>query len=229
MKSIKLYITFCLLLLTACSAPFVEEECPPNVIIDYIDAIKLKGINYVKLYEQDISNIQKGEKVGEITYTLSGNACSNYKMKDGDATFLQVGTPIYKVDGYKQSFRLMTGNGLYQATGNPNAETVKDFYDIEDKVLRISIESNEDGSHIKDFAEEYVQAFMNEFFSLNYVDPKTFYDQSLFEGERIFLRIHLQDGTSISFVYWEKNNVFSFGAIGNDKLKTIIKGEVPLK
>jgi len=38
----------------------------------------------------------------------------------------------------------------------------------------------------------------------------------------IFLRVHLQDGTSFRMVYYPKANAFSAGAFGTEKIQSLI-------
>ena len=42
-----------------------------------------------------------------VKFKVSGNVCDpNYRVKDGDAAFLDPGTPIYQVIGYPPSEQL---------------------------------------------------------------------------------------------------------------------------
>jgi hypothetical protein len=59
-----------------------------------------KNINYDRNYESDTSNLEIGKPVGKVKYMLSGNACSDYKMQNGDATLLPKGTKIYEIKSY---------------------------------------------------------------------------------------------------------------------------------
>ena len=58
--------------------------------------------------------------LAHVKFKVSGNVCDpNYKLKDGDAAFLEAGTPIYQVNGHTPSAELAASfNGslvLYKA------------------------------------------------------------------------------------------------------------------
>lgn len=45
-----------------------------------------------------------GQVVAQVKYRVDGNVCDpNYLPKDGDAAFLDPGTPIYEVKGHPTS------------------------------------------------------------------------------------------------------------------------------
>jgi hypothetical protein len=104
---------------------------------------------------------------------------SGLQKKNGDATLLPKGTKIYKVKGYAPDFRLIAGDQLYEASHNPKAKILADFYDIEGRVERISLESTADGFHIKDFSREATARFMEELLKLDYVGFDEIYNVNL--------------------------------------------------
>lgn len=66
--------------------------------IDYANTFMLKGVNYIE--DNKVITDEKiiGLEVGTIKYNLvDGKANSKYHLKDGDATFLEVGTKIYSL------------------------------------------------------------------------------------------------------------------------------------
>ncbi|MGM0885002.1 MAG: hypothetical protein ACQEXQ_28665 [Bacillota bacterium] len=245
---IKMMLMVILLLFTACGSKSYEEnqvsegkETPKQVLleaknnvkdcpdaeIDYIDALMWNDISYDYVGDETFSKealkVGKGKEVGEIDYTLSDNACMDYKMKNGDATFLLEGTKVYEVEGYKSTFRLIAGEKLYQSNGNPNAKIVSDVYDIQGKVSKISFESTNDGHQISVFTEEAEKEFIEEYLALEYVGFDEIYKRGKGLGDKgkEFLRIHLDDDTSFRISYWTEENLISPGAVGTDRLKTI--------
>lgn len=210
------------------NSPFknVVRNCPDGVI-DYVHALYMNDIHYTRNYESDISKLEKGKEMGEVNYMLSGDACSDYQMKNGDATLLQKGTKIYQVKGYDPNYRLLADGQLYEADKNPNAKTVADFYDIEGRVEKISFESTEDGSYIKDFSNDAANEFMEEFLKLDYVGFDEVYKKAngLSDVNRVFLRIHLKDGTSFRVGYWMDQKVITPGAYATDRMKEIVTNE----
>lgn len=245
MRKKVILMIFSLVLVTACASTEIHQnvlmetndlkikECP-DADIDYIDALKWNDILYDYVEEtvsntsQDASKVAKGREVGEIGYTLVNNACMGYKMKNGDATFLPIGTKVYEVEGYKPTFRLLAGDKLYQSNGNPEAATVSEVFDIEGRVSKISFESTDDGRHISYFTEEASKEFIEEYLSLKYVGFDEIYKKGKGLGDkgRAFLRIHLDDGTSFRISYWTEENLISPGAVGTDRLKTITLQQV---
>src|SRR6059036_1150251 len=90
-----------LLLLTACQLPGSAKDCS-TVQIEWVDFIQIGSTQYVAgpeapttLQESDL-----GPVVGHVKSKVAGNVCDpNYRPKDGDAAFLEPGSPIYQVNG----------------------------------------------------------------------------------------------------------------------------------
>jgi hypothetical protein len=109
-------------LLAACQLPGSGRACTAQ--IDWVDFVQIGSIQYVAspgspmtLQESDL-----GPVVAHVKAKLSGNVCDpNYRPKDGDAAFLDPGTPIYQVNGHPPS-RLVAAHRAgrieaYAATG----------------------------------------------------------------------------------------------------------------
>jgi len=96
-----------LLLLGACELPGSVSGC--HAQIDWVNFIQVGSTRYIAgpeattvLQESDL-----GEVVAKVKFKVSGNVCDpGYKVKDGDAAFLDVGTPIYLVKGHAQGDQL---------------------------------------------------------------------------------------------------------------------------
>src|SRR5215510_11816723 len=96
----RLGVAIALLLLTGCRLPGAAEECKAQ--IDWVDFIQVGPTQYVvgpgspaTLNETDL-----GPVVAQVKFKVSGNVCDpGYRPKDGDAAFLEPGTPIYQVTG----------------------------------------------------------------------------------------------------------------------------------
>ncbi len=97
----RLTVAIALLLLAACQLPGSAKDCS-TVQIDWVDFIQIGSIQYLAgpgapttLQESDL-----GPVVGHVKSKVAGNVCDpNYRPKDGDAAFLEPGTPIYQVHG----------------------------------------------------------------------------------------------------------------------------------
>ncbi|QDH22098.1 hypothetical protein [Saccharibacillus brassicae] len=197
-----------------------RDECKGT--LDYLGALMLNDSYYFQnRTTEQIPPGLIGEKITEVGYTLSDDACQDYVMRNGDATLVPTGTPIYKMHGYRSSFRVIAGGQIFEVNDNPQARTIGDLYDIEGKVLRISRESGNDGSHMWDFSAADTEAFIADMLSLNYVGFDEIYKNNPPENN-IFLRIHLRDGTSMRITYGLNANTLTSGAYGTERMREIV-------
>jgi hypothetical protein len=96
----KLMVALALLLAAACQVPGAPTTC--NAQIDWVNFIQVGSTQYVAgqqpptpLQESDL-----GAVYAHVKFKVSGNVCDpNYRLKDGDAAFLDAGTPIYQING----------------------------------------------------------------------------------------------------------------------------------
>ncbi len=96
-----------LLFTAACQLPGSTSSC--NSQIDWVNFIQVGSTQYVAgpqsptvLQESDL-----GLVYAHVKFKVSGNICDpNYRLKDGDAAFLDSGTPIYQVSGHPTSDQL---------------------------------------------------------------------------------------------------------------------------
>src|SRR5438477_12935530 len=87
------------LLIAACQLPGSAPTC--NAQIDWVNFIQVGSTQYVAgpqsptiLRESDL-----GAVYARVKFNVSGNVCDpNYRLKDGDAAFLDAGTPIYQLN-----------------------------------------------------------------------------------------------------------------------------------
>lgn len=109
-----------LLFASGCQMPGSHPSC--NASIDWVNFVEVGSTQYVAgpasptaLRESDL-----GPVYAHIKFKVSGNVCDpSYRLKDGDAAFLDPGTPIYQVNGHPLGEQLAARfNGsivLYQA------------------------------------------------------------------------------------------------------------------
>jgi hypothetical protein len=84
----------------ACQLPGSHATC--NASIDWVNFVVVGSIQYVAgpatpsvLLASDL-----GPVYAHVKFKVSGNVCDpSYRVKDGDAAFLDPGTPIYQVNG----------------------------------------------------------------------------------------------------------------------------------
>lgn len=95
------------LIVAGCQAPGSQPAC--NAAIDWVNFIQVGSTQYVAglgspdvLQESDL-----GPVYAHVKFKVSGNVCDpNYRLKDGDAAFLDSGTSIYEVNGHPPSEEL---------------------------------------------------------------------------------------------------------------------------
>jgi hypothetical protein len=95
------------LLLASCQVFGVDTQCTNQ--IDWVDFIQVGSTQYVvgpgsatTLQESDL-----GPAYAKVKFKVSGNVCDpNYRLKDGDAAFLDPGDTIYAIKGYPPTQRL---------------------------------------------------------------------------------------------------------------------------
>jgi hypothetical protein len=90
-----------LLLTAACQLPGSSPTC--NAQIDWVNFIQVGTTQYVAGLTQSPTVLQEsdlGPVFAHVKFKVSGNVCDpSYRLKDGDAAFLDAGTPIYQVNG----------------------------------------------------------------------------------------------------------------------------------
>ena len=104
-----------------------SKSCPDG-IIEWVDILMLNDVTYTPDVDgAHIGNNIKGEKLGEVNYMMADHACSNHKLRNGDAAYLPKGTQIYEYKGYSPDFRVIAGNKVYQVHDNKKAKTISDL------------------------------------------------------------------------------------------------------
>lgn len=209
------------LILVACaSLPSANGQPSSNqgVQIDWIDFIRFGGITYTAPPAgsgRPLMGSDLGPVFATVKFKLDGNVRNpNYQSKDGDAAFLNPGTKVYSVKGYKSTFRLAAyQNGeiqLYESDTNPHAKVGADLLDIGGKVLYIGINSEQDGktelAAIKDSKQVVglITMVLKAPVNQNYQSSGS---------SQYFLDFHLQDGTSVIRAYWPDSGELSRGIL----------------
>jgi hypothetical protein len=98
-----------LLLTVACQLPGSPSNCQTTQI-DWVNFIQVGSTQYVAGLQQSPTALQEadlGPVYAHVKFKVSGNVCDpNYRLKDGDAAFLDAGTPIYQVNGQPPAMEL---------------------------------------------------------------------------------------------------------------------------
>ncbi|PAE38961.1 hypothetical protein CHI06_17550 [Bacillus sp. 7884-1] len=218
--------------LASCNQSNLTIGCPDGAI-DWVDLLKIDDVTYQHQFEDTpdeplSTQIEKGEPIGKVTYKMADNACSDHKMRNGDAAYLEKGTTVYAVRGYPSSLMVVANDKVYVADQKKDAKTIGDIYPIKGLVKEVHIESTDDGSRIHTFSPEAKEKFLNEWLLLEAIDPMEMYKEDAFEGNRIFLEIEMNNGVSFRELYWSDTNAFHRGAYGNKIIQEVINQETAL-
>jgi hypothetical protein len=214
-------------ILTSCNLSF---GCP-DAEIEWVDVLMIDDVKYHQPFTVDPDEplfppVEKGKPLGEIEYKMADKACSDHKMKNGDAAYIEEGTIVYAVKGYPSSLMVMANEKVYVADENTDAKTIGDLYQIKNLVKNIHLESKEDGSRIHTFSPAAMEKFLEEWLKLELADSEKMARKNTFEGNRVFIEIELNNGVSFRQLYWSDTNAFHLGAYGNKKIQDIINNEL---
>jgi hypothetical protein len=104
----KLVLGIALLAFTAaCQLPG-QSSCS-NTMIDWVNFIQVGSTQYVSgpQPESAVQETDLGPVYATVKFKVDGNICDpGYKLKDGDAAFLDPGTSIYQVNGHAAAEQL---------------------------------------------------------------------------------------------------------------------------
>ncbi|HLJ34543.1 MAG TPA: hypothetical protein VKU38_12860 [Ktedonobacteraceae bacterium] len=170
--------------------------------IDWVNFIRFQGITYIA-DSQHIAPALLGTKFAQVKFKLEGNVNDpNYRSKDGDAAFLNPGTIVYTVKGYRSTFRLAAYQDktlvLFEADTNPMAKHGSDLMDIAGKVRYIGVNSAQNGTlqlgamkdprQVTSLVNMVLTAPVNQQFNGG-------------DGTRYFIVFYLNDGTTLSRMF----------------------------
>jgi hypothetical protein len=175
-------------------------------MIHWANFIRFGGITYIAASVRagrSLTANDLGPVFATVTFKIQGNVHHpGYHSKDGDASFLDAGSKVYTVKGYKLTFRLAAQENntftLYEADTNLHARKGGDLLDISGKVRSIGIVSAQDGvtelGAIKDPKQ------VAELVTLILQAPV---DQNSQGGNnQYFIALHFADGTVTTRAYW---------------------------
>lgn len=84
--------------------------------ISWVDCVQVNGSKYYSNYERtEIDDMLINKKLGMVKFNVYENVHNgSYRFRNGDATFLEVGTEIYSVKGDVDSIAVKIGNSYYE-------------------------------------------------------------------------------------------------------------------
>ncbi|HEX6938319.1 MAG TPA: hypothetical protein VF158_02830 [Longimicrobiales bacterium] len=172
----------------------------------WADFMQVDGIIYIGIDLTDgraLRDEDLGEPYDTIAFRLYENVNDpEYEVNDGDAAFLEPGTPIHRVVGYAPEFRLAakTASGiyLYEADTNPAATLGSDLLDLDGAVDSIGVYSTgmpmyqlgmiEDGATVENLVGMVLDAGV--------------FPPEPVGGDEYFIAFYLKDGTTTVRPYW---------------------------
>ena len=210
-----------------------DDLRPRETIADWLHSIQFGGITYlakgswggpiITEGERALTIEDLGSEIYRVAFRIEGYSGSH---QDGDATYLNPGTPIYAVKGYSPEFRLAALEDgtprLFEADTHPEAESGEALLDIRGKVTSIDVLSTTNsikvlGTKVEN-GEDVVLGKIEEeravkrFVELVLESP---IDQGRrdHEGPRYFLYFRLADGTSVVRAFWLESGELSRGVM----------------
>lgn len=205
-----------LLVLSCESHPQAEPQDARQQVhtctVEWVDFVRFDGIGYSSLASFPVDQLGQviGPEFARVAFRVPSDC--DYRPKDGDAAYLEPGTPLYAVTGYRTNFVLAANTGgvvkLYEADDIPNAKTGADLLDIDGKVAFARILANDavtEVGRIKDPAqvEQLVAGVLQA--KITRADP------GRRTGEMYFVSLHMHDGIVIRAVYWQQAGELSRG------------------
>ena len=218
-----------------------DDLRPRETAADWVHSIQFGGITYlakgslggpiITEGERALTIEDLGSEIYRVAFRIEGY--SGYSHQDGDATYLNPGTPIYAVKGYSPEFRLAALEDgtprLFEADTHPEAESGEALLDIRGKVTSIDVLGTKNsikvlGTKVEN-GEDVVLGKIEEeravkrFVELVLESP---IDQGRrdHEGPRYFLYFRLADGTSAVRAFWLESGELSRG-IMTDPIVTL--------
>ncbi|KGE16903.1 hypothetical protein [Paenibacillus wynnii] len=191
--------------------------------IDWVDFVKLNGNSYSGSWESVIKNpnLVTREIVGEVKFKVSDVVTNpDYRTKDGDAAFLEKGTKLYRVEGFKTNeviaardkgsiggYHLYVEDGFYKNVRQHYKDVIKD------NVERVELFYLEDVNPYKTLVDDEKKRFIHLLESgkntPNYTpqnkdgDPE-YYKIVFYIDEPIAFRFTLvDDGINVFFSPWD--------------------------
>jgi hypothetical protein len=201
----------------SCALP---TPMPPTstIQIDWVNYIRFGGITYLAStlhagHPLQVSDL--GPQFAIVKFKLEGHVQDpHYQARDGDAAFLDVGTRIYTVKGYKPTFWLTANVNhnvlLFEADTNPKAKIGADLLDIGGKVNHIGVNSNQDGTTELAAIKNPKQVAQLVAMVLSAPVDQTRVGQG---GPQYFLAFHLKDGTVVIRAYWLNSGELTRGIL----------------
>jgi hypothetical protein len=177
----------------------------PQGAADYFDFVRVGGTTYHADTRPVSGRVLRdgdlGTRVAVVRCKLADHMVEDpgQRYLDGDAAYLDVGTALHAVNGYRPTFRLAARRDgelvLFEAVENPRARTWADLLDLRGKVRWIGVNdgNNRPLAAIRDRRQvaRLVDLLLGSRFG----------KQVACADDGVFLAFHLDDGTATTLAY----------------------------
>ena len=189
-----------------------------GVHIDWINFLQLGGIRYVAstlASGRAATQADVGPVFATVQFKLDGTVHDPYyQTKDGDAAFLDAGTPVHSVKGYVPTFRLVARFAdrlsFYEADTNPHASTGADLLGIGGKVHTIGVNSPQDGTTEIGAVTDPTDVAALVAMVLHAPVNQQYQER---DSAAYFIAFHLDDGTAVTRAYWPGSGELARGIL----------------
>lgn len=137
-------VVCCVALSVGCSSSPPSSSPGGGATAAPTDSVRIDGTLYDRgAYGQDRDvppgAVDRRSAVGRVE-----SRAASHDLREGEATYLGPGAPLYAVEGYDPSFRLAArrdgGWALYEVAHNPGAKKASELLDVGGKVESIGVE-----------------------------------------------------------------------------------------
>jgi hypothetical protein len=225
-------------LLVALSAAFAPLACGRSgCVVDRAGFVHFGDITYIRHYEPtSLETSDLGPEFDRVRFKLAGNVPGcGYRPKEGDAAYLDPGTPVYTVAGYRPQFVLAVVERRYPhseeravipyvAATIPGAVRGSDLLDIAGKVAAVRFSSAYGGSEIARIDDPRA---VDEFGGTVLAAPVKAKHEELPRESRVGIVFELQDGIRIGTVYSRDTGELRSGIVLPQSARVAVEQAIP--
>lgn len=207
---------------------------PSTAIIDWMNVARFGGVTYLARFNagRDLQQADLGSHFATVRFRLDGNVHDpNRPLQDGDAAYLDAGTPVYRVQGYAPGFRLAARQDgrivLFEADTNSHAKKGADLLDIGGKVKSIAVTDDTNGGSPAPVATLTDTQIITTLVSLLLAAPVDQTRERFDVTPRYFLTFRLTDGTQVSRAYSPGAHEVARGIVVPDAFVSTLAAALP--